>query len=54
MKYNLIKKNNSLYEKEQKNKNLKFLESIFEKKICNNNENIIIENTKETNQKKPL
>lgn len=51
MKYNLIKKNNSLYEKEENNKNLKLLESIFEKKISNNSENIIRENTKERNEK---
>ena len=51
MKYNLIKKNNSLYEKEEKNKTLKILDSLSDKRICNNSENVIRDNAKERNEK---
>lgn len=37
--------------KKKKKKNLQLLESIFEKKISNNSENIIRENAKERNEK---
>ena len=50
MEYDLVKKYNSFYQKEEKNNTIIF-NSKFDKKVDNNIENIIRENSKERNEK---
>ena len=50
-KYNLLKKNNLLFEKEDTQNTIKLSNSLFDKKMGNNIENVIRENTKERNEK---
>ena len=50
-KYNLLKKNNLLFEKEDTQNTIKLSNSLFDKKMGNNIANVIRENTLERNEK---